>query len=474
MKCLTKGGRLVLIKAVLSSIPTYFMLVFKMPVGVALSIEKLQRKYFWGDGVEKRKIHLVDCVTICKNKKMGGLGVGRMLDKNLSLLAKWVWRFVVHSLFAEGSRSKKILTNGLKVVVGNGERIRLWSELIWDSKPLKMAFPRIYALSQAKKGHLNKFGAWCGSKWSWNIILRRPPLDWEIEEEDNNSSFIPYGMVLVRRRWICSYWQLIRGRVMIKDVMARFGFGPSEINYVLCNAHTETIDHLVLHCVLSAKVWAACIKWWEIESCANETVTGCFYGWPSLCLNQSSGRAWEILFSTIVWSIWECRNSKIFNDKEAIVQQTVDIIKFRLVWWFKYFGKGTKDHISLMLLNVKDCCVNNIATKRTNSDFWTPLDSITAEIMVIHKEVEIVQASSSWCSCKMVISSDSMVAMSWVNSRYFGSLAHINTIYEIPNWLKLLGSAVVVFNLRASNSFTDSLAKKGSGNCGDFVRMMGS
>ena len=43
---MSKGGRLVLIKAVLSSLPTYYMLVFGVPVGVAKRIEKLQRDFF--------------------------------------------------------------------------------------------------------------------------------------------------------------------------------------------------------------------------------------------------------------------------------------------------------------------------------------------------------------------------------------------------------------------------------------------
>ncbi|KAK0577750.1 hypothetical protein LWI29_038034 [Acer saccharum] len=89
-KFLSKGGRLVLIKAVLASIPTYFMSIFKVPVNVAKTIEKLQRSFFWGDGCEKRKVHAVDWNSICKSKRKGGLGVGRIVDKNCSLLAKWV------------------------------------------------------------------------------------------------------------------------------------------------------------------------------------------------------------------------------------------------------------------------------------------------------------------------------------------------------------------------------------------------
>ena len=89
-KFLSKGGRLVLIKAVLSSIPTYFMSVFRIPVSVANEVEKLQGSFFWGDGVEKRKIHAIDWSSICLSKRRGCLGVGRISVKNRGLLTKWV------------------------------------------------------------------------------------------------------------------------------------------------------------------------------------------------------------------------------------------------------------------------------------------------------------------------------------------------------------------------------------------------
>ena len=46
---MSKGSRLVIIKAVLSSFPTYFMSVFGIPVSVAKEIEKLQRDFFLND-----------------------------------------------------------------------------------------------------------------------------------------------------------------------------------------------------------------------------------------------------------------------------------------------------------------------------------------------------------------------------------------------------------------------------------------
>ncbi|KAK3211669.1 hypothetical protein Dsin_016375 [Dipteronia sinensis] len=87
------GGHLVMIKAIIASIPNYYLSVFKIPVSVVQSIEKIQRSLLWGGGGEKRKIHAVKWEVVCSSKGNGGLGVGRILDKNKAMLAMWVWRF---------------------------------------------------------------------------------------------------------------------------------------------------------------------------------------------------------------------------------------------------------------------------------------------------------------------------------------------------------------------------------------------
>ncbi|KAK3206438.1 hypothetical protein Dsin_020484 [Dipteronia sinensis] len=77
---LSKSGRLVLIKSVLASIPNYFLSIFKIPVGVAQKIEKIQWSFLWGDDKFKRKVHAVNWVEVCKSKDKGGLGIGRVVD----------------------------------------------------------------------------------------------------------------------------------------------------------------------------------------------------------------------------------------------------------------------------------------------------------------------------------------------------------------------------------------------------------
>ena len=58
-KLLSFGGRVTLIKSVLSNLPCYYLSVFKLPEGVAKTIDRLQAAFLWGSSEQKRKVHLV-------------------------------------------------------------------------------------------------------------------------------------------------------------------------------------------------------------------------------------------------------------------------------------------------------------------------------------------------------------------------------------------------------------------------------
>ena len=57
---LSKGGRLTLIKSTLSNLPTYYLSLFPIPVGVAHRIEKIQHDFLWEGMGGEFKYHLVN------------------------------------------------------------------------------------------------------------------------------------------------------------------------------------------------------------------------------------------------------------------------------------------------------------------------------------------------------------------------------------------------------------------------------
>ena len=60
-----KGGRIILIKSILASMPIYQLSLFRMPKIVAKRMEKLQRDFLWGGGSLERRVHLINWEVVC-------------------------------------------------------------------------------------------------------------------------------------------------------------------------------------------------------------------------------------------------------------------------------------------------------------------------------------------------------------------------------------------------------------------------
>ncbi|KAK3227606.1 hypothetical protein Dsin_007468 [Dipteronia sinensis] len=97
------------------------------------------------------------------------------------------------------------------------------------------------------------------------------------------------------------------------------------------------------------------------------------------------------------------------------------------------------------------------------------MDSNTAELWAIKKAVQLCSDNPELRGREVKVVSDSKVAVSWVNDKDFGSLAHVNAIYNIRCCCSSFGNLEVTYDSRAFNSFVDSLAKMGSSMVGDFV-----
>jgi len=72
---LSFGGRLVLLKSVLTSLPVYALSFFKAPSGIISIIESIFNKKIWGGSEENKKISWIAWSSICLCKEYGGLGV---------------------------------------------------------------------------------------------------------------------------------------------------------------------------------------------------------------------------------------------------------------------------------------------------------------------------------------------------------------------------------------------------------------
>jgi hypothetical protein len=114
---LSYGGKLILLNACLSCIPTYAMSMYLLHKTVVKKIDIVRKRFFRQGGANKRKYHLVKwAVIITKPKKKGGLGVKDLRKMNISLLCKWWWKLESgEGLWQEIVRKKYKVRGGLLI-----------------------------------------------------------------------------------------------------------------------------------------------------------------------------------------------------------------------------------------------------------------------------------------------------------------------------------------------------------------------
>lgn len=87
---LSLRGCLTLLNSILTSIPTYCVSVFQLPIWIIKEIDKVQRDFLWkGPEIGPKGFHLVAWKRICRTQNMGGWGILNLKDFNQALLGKW-------------------------------------------------------------------------------------------------------------------------------------------------------------------------------------------------------------------------------------------------------------------------------------------------------------------------------------------------------------------------------------------------
>ena len=85
-KYLLMAGRATLIKASITSIPTYAMQTTLLPQKICHHIDKLSCNFLWGDVEHHRGYHTVNWATVTIPKKAGGLGIPFTRHRNHAIL----------------------------------------------------------------------------------------------------------------------------------------------------------------------------------------------------------------------------------------------------------------------------------------------------------------------------------------------------------------------------------------------------
>jgi len=419
--CLSRAGKLVLIKAVLNSLPIYFLSLFKMPRKVANEIIRIQKRFLWNANEGKRYSALVKWDVVQRPKKQGGLGVTDPMLKNAALLFKWWWRFaceegalwrrVIQSLHEEDHimLPKKIVATipgpwrGIKqiawtdtpiskaflenisVKVGNGSRVKFWSDVWANRKTLKELFPTLFAISSQQNEIISNMGWFEGELWRWTLSWKR-----ELSEEEQEhmislqtilqqqcpvrnetdqlqwcgkSDFATKSLIVAAHRvnlgnvvvdhlaptvWMnlappkveLMVWLGLLGRLNTKDMLVRKRIIPQECNRCsFCSQQAETSDHLLVTCQVTWRVWCTIAESLGLRQLQQQQEFRQMYEWW-LCKSRSIHNKWRkklilLAFFAVAWSLWNKRNLMVFQNHELEHNSFCHTVRWRIVIWSK-------------------------------------------------------------------------------------------------------------------------------------------
>ncbi|GAU38071.1 hypothetical protein TSUD_318650 [Trifolium subterraneum] len=289
---LSFGGRLTLLKSVLTSLPVYALSFFKAPSGTISSIESLLVKFFWGGREDNRKISWINWQTICLRKEYGGLGVRQLREFNTALLGKWCWRMLVdrEGLWFRVLAARYGVERG-RVREGGRRGSSWWREIVRIRDTGGGLGGGWFGENISKK--LREFNTALLGKWCWRMLVDREGLWFRVLAARYG---VERGRVREGGRRGSSWWREI---VRIRDTGEGLGEGGSgrifrkrfERLFDLAENKSATVAEMFAlgwEAGGEAWVWRRLLRGWE-----EEELRECQTLLSTLSLQDHSSDSWQ-------------------------------------------------------------------------------------------------------------------------------------------------------------------------------------
>ncbi|XP_074297280.1 uncharacterized protein LOC141627984 [Silene latifolia] len=282
---LSYEGRVVLIKAVLSTLHCYWARIFILPKIVVSKIESVCISYLWHGSDHKKSPSLVVWDQVCTPRKQGGLGVRDFHVWNLATIGKYAWWVAnkedhlwvrwVHAVYTKISS-------------------------LWDYTPgfgCSWAWRKICQVKQLIKPYLLSLS-------SEEHYAIKAGYQW-FKPDGGKVHWYPWMLnewIIPKQQFIC--WLIAHKRLLTQDRLIRMGVIQSNTCF-LCGLQEENLDHLFFECPFSSHSrklvgdWCRfqipqqnCIRWWiELRQAA-----------------ACKKKVLAMVLAGLMYHVWQCRN----------------------------------------------------------------------------------------------------------------------------------------------------------------------
>ncbi|XP_071708911.1 uncharacterized protein [Rutidosis leptorrhynchoides] len=199
----------------------------------------------------------------------------------------------------------------VKQRVGNsGDSTRL----DWHRDPSGRTLGELHALADILSGvSLNNNSV---DKWSWNLDINgcftvrklSTLVDEKIIEIGNNLVETACNNLIPRKLEIFA-WRVFKKRLPLRIELDKRGIDLPSVRCPLCDDGLETIDHALIFCKESIKVWSRVFNWWGFGNFSNLSVNEILRGLAPANLSAFGKKIWQAVEWVCVYFIWKNRNN---------------------------------------------------------------------------------------------------------------------------------------------------------------------
>ncbi|GKE58251.1 RNA-directed DNA polymerase, eukaryota, reverse transcriptase zinc-binding domain protein, partial [Tanacetum coccineum] len=161
--------------------------------------------------------------------------------------------------------------------VGDGAGTSFWDDMWAGERKLRNRFPRIYYLEGCKEAKIIDRGR---DTWKWSLaengVFSIKVLSALVDEKyldtggNGNTTLLNK---IVPKKINVFVWSALRGRLPVRVELDRKCIDIPNILCPMCDETVETIDHALVLCNKSMRIWLKFFEWWDYGFADSFTTT---------------------------------------------------------------------------------------------------------------------------------------------------------------------------------------------------------
>ncbi|GJY65325.1 RNA-directed DNA polymerase, eukaryota [Tanacetum coccineum] len=343
LKTLSIGGRLTLIKSVLSSMPLYHMSIYKVPLGVLNKLESLRRNFFnvflpltelsYSNGFGDLFLMILLC----------GLG---SLKPCTEIVVPWIILvFYLENLLGQ-TLLKKLLPYLLKNVSVSIKLIDSSLSRSFRREPRGGIEEEQYLLLVEKVASVILSNSI--DRWIWSLASSG---EFSVKSARNHIDDILLPSVGSVTRWVHAVpikinvfaWKVCLDFLPTRFNLSLRGLDIPSILCPVCHLAGESSSHLFFSCNVARQLLQKIARWWELDVLDLFSYDDWISWFSSLRLAKGIKSVLEGVFYVAWWALWKFRNEVIFGSAKPRLELIFDEVVLKSFSWVSTRCNGSFD-----------------------------------------------------------------------------------------------------------------------------------